>query len=265
MSEYKIHPIAALFPMLEGDDLQKLADDIKDNGQRMGILRWNGLIIDGRNRLAACTLAGVEPIIVDKDESLSSEKEVVKYIVSANLNRRHMTASERAVIGVQLLELMAEEEEEEKKPASGPDDPLSPEATAVEVATTPKSPDAVSASDVLKGPGEEDKEAEIPWGERTKKVKEVAAIAGTSPSYIHEAKKLKEDSPEKFEEVRSGKKTLSQAKKEIANESYESSNDDEKDRIDEDKALHLVEKCQLALEKLGWKLVSDEIAKIDPF
>ena len=58
---YPFHPIAAIFPLLEGDELNALAADIKDNGLREPCWLYEGKILDGRNRKTACTLAGVDP------------------------------------------------------------------------------------------------------------------------------------------------------------------------------------------------------------
>src|SRR5437870_2060271 len=77
---YRIHPAANLFPLMSEPELQALADDIKKNGQYEPILfsgpflkRKRGalgpevpdpervLIIDGRNRLLACEMAGRAP------------------------------------------------------------------------------------------------------------------------------------------------------------------------------------------------------------
>lgn len=86
------HPAAALFPMLPDDELRELADDIKRNGQQMPILVKDGEIIDGRNRYAACLLAEVDPIIEE-----FTGPDVKAFIVSANINRRHMTKAARAM------------------------------------------------------------------------------------------------------------------------------------------------------------------------
>jgi ParB-like chromosome segregation protein Spo0J len=72
------HPIADLFPLLKGEELQALADDIKENGLYEAILVFEGEIIDGRNRWRACKMAGVEPRIEER-------------IISKNLRRRHLT------------------------------------------------------------------------------------------------------------------------------------------------------------------------------
>jgi ParB-like chromosome segregation protein Spo0J len=42
-------------------ELRALANDIKANGQLEAIVLYDGKVLDGRNRLAACELAGVEP------------------------------------------------------------------------------------------------------------------------------------------------------------------------------------------------------------
>lgn len=64
----KIHPAAELFPLLPEDELQALADDIKANGLRTGIVLWapdpNSILkgrrlIDGRNRLDALSRLGI--------------------------------------------------------------------------------------------------------------------------------------------------------------------------------------------------------------
>jgi hypothetical protein len=88
-----IHPAADVFPMLPEDELQELAEDIKHNGLRESIKTHKGLLIDGRNRLAACQIAGVDAQI----EELNGATDPVAYILSANINRRHLTKGQRAM------------------------------------------------------------------------------------------------------------------------------------------------------------------------
>ena len=83
--EYKYHELCESLPMMSDEDLKDLAEDIKLNGLRFPINRWKGLIIDGRNRLAACQLAGVKPIIKDREDVLKDELDVARFIISANL------------------------------------------------------------------------------------------------------------------------------------------------------------------------------------
>ncbi|NKW09818.1 hypothetical protein HGG76_10425 [Ochrobactrum tritici] len=62
---YPAHPLADIFPMIAEADLKVLAADIAANGQVEPILLLEGQVLDGRNRQAACGLAGVEPIYSD--------------------------------------------------------------------------------------------------------------------------------------------------------------------------------------------------------
>ncbi len=86
-------------------DLQSLADDIRANGLRESIKLWDvgGPVVDGRNRLAACKLAGVAP----KFEAIVGESDPVAYVVSLNLHRRHLDTSQRANVAARIANLSA--------------------------------------------------------------------------------------------------------------------------------------------------------------
>ena len=89
----EVHPVAALFPMMSDDELADLAADIKANGLNYPIVvDDDGVLIDGRNRLEACKLAGVEPHY----EGLNGRKPEA-LIVSANLARRNLTKGQQAM------------------------------------------------------------------------------------------------------------------------------------------------------------------------
>jgi len=94
-----IHPAALLFPELPADELKDLADDIKKNGQMYRIIVQDGKILDGRNRLKACKLAGVEPEFtrpVDRVDPLD-------FVLSSNLHRRHLTPAQRREVIAAVL------------------------------------------------------------------------------------------------------------------------------------------------------------------
>lgn len=103
------HPAADLFPMMPDDELQALADDIATNGLNQPVVIYKGQILDGRNRAKACGLAGVE---VETEEWSDPGCGPVAWVVSQNVRRRHLTATQRAALAVDLLpELEAEAEE----------------------------------------------------------------------------------------------------------------------------------------------------------
>jgi hypothetical protein len=57
---------------------------------------WGDLIIDGRCRLFACALAGVDPEIEQRE--FASDEKAVSYIVSVNLMRAHYSTGQQAAI-----------------------------------------------------------------------------------------------------------------------------------------------------------------------
>jgi ParB-like chromosome segregation protein Spo0J len=86
------HPLANLFDPLEGKELDELVGDIKRRGLRFPIVTYQGVIIDGRNRALACARAGVEPRY---EEFSGSEEDVPRFIISANIHRRHLKPEKR--------------------------------------------------------------------------------------------------------------------------------------------------------------------------
>lgn len=95
LQKMPVHPMAARFPMWPKDRLSELADDIKSNGQHIPIVVWlkESMLLDGRNRLAACSIAGVDPRV----EYFDGE-DPRKLIISRNIQTREMTASQKAML-----------------------------------------------------------------------------------------------------------------------------------------------------------------------
>lgn len=96
---YQIHPAAMLFPEMEGDQWNKFVVDIRDNGQREPIIIHNGKVIDGRNRLRACSWLKIEPKV---RQYQGREDDILPYVLSLNLNRRHLTESQRAMVATKI-------------------------------------------------------------------------------------------------------------------------------------------------------------------
>lgn len=100
---YETHPAADVFPMLEGADLDALAADIKAHGLDCPVVLLDGVVIDGRNRLTACLRSGVEPRFTAYD----GPPDVVRWVVSQNLHRRHLNESQRAMAASAIAKLPA--------------------------------------------------------------------------------------------------------------------------------------------------------------
>jgi len=94
-----IHPAAETMPMMDGESIALLAEDIKTNGQLVPILTINGKLIDGRNRLKACRLLGIPA----KAKEIADTTDAVAHVVSLNMNRRQLTKQQRATAAVLLI------------------------------------------------------------------------------------------------------------------------------------------------------------------
>jgi N6-adenosine-specific RNA methylase IME4 len=95
--KYKNHEFAGIFPMMEGEVLGALEMDIKKHGLRFPVVLCGGAVLDGRNRVLACERAGVEVRVEEYggDDPLG-------YVISANLHRRHLNESQRAMVAAKL-------------------------------------------------------------------------------------------------------------------------------------------------------------------
>lgn len=102
-TEYEVHPAATLFPMMDAESFERLKADIKENGQDQRITFFNGMVLDGRNRLKACQELGVEP----RTEEIEDDGvfDPFKWVLSINLHRRHLTESQRAMVAAKLAKL----------------------------------------------------------------------------------------------------------------------------------------------------------------
>jgi N6-adenosine-specific RNA methylase IME4 len=166
------HRVAQLFPLLEGADYAALVEDIRTNGLIEPIWTFKGEIIDGRNRHRACQDAGVEPRFREWDGSGS----LVTFVLSLNLLRRHLNASQRAMLALEVLPLL--EEEAKRRMLAG----------------VRSNPPAI----LQEGSGEAAQEA--------------ASATHASPRYIYDAKKLADETPDVADAVRAGRITIPQAK-----------------------------------------------------
>jgi len=53
-TEYEPHPLALMFPPMVEPEFNELVEDIRKHGQLEPIRLYQGKILDGRNRCAAC-------------------------------------------------------------------------------------------------------------------------------------------------------------------------------------------------------------------
>jgi hypothetical protein len=87
-SDRAFHPLANLFPLLDGVEFEELVADIKVHGLIEPIILLDDQILDGRNRARACTAAGVKPIY----RPFTGE-DPGAFVISTNIRRRPLKNS----------------------------------------------------------------------------------------------------------------------------------------------------------------------------
>lgn len=109
--KYEIHPAAELFPLMSEEELSGLIADINENGQREAVTFWNGKLIDGRNRATACERLGIDLDTCELDE----DTDPIRWVLSHNLHRRHLSASQRAMVAAKVRDLYDDQAKDRQK------------------------------------------------------------------------------------------------------------------------------------------------------
>jgi ParB-like chromosome segregation protein Spo0J len=121
-----IHPLAAMFPLLEGEEFEQLVESIEKHGIQTPILVLYPppgstrhckddpfIVVDGRNRLRAWErLASQGKVVREQwtdwtnvladDGDPNDEAYIRRCILAANIHRRHLTPDQRAAIMLRL-------------------------------------------------------------------------------------------------------------------------------------------------------------------
>jgi N6-adenosine-specific RNA methylase IME4 len=98
--DLRFHPLAGIFPLLDGAEFNELVADIEANGLHEQMIIYEDMILDGRNRYRACLAANVEPTY-----TVYQGDDPVSYVISLNLRRRHLDESQRAMVAAKLATL----------------------------------------------------------------------------------------------------------------------------------------------------------------
>lgn len=101
IGELETHPFADAFPLLAGDEFERFRDDIKSKGLLdRKLFRFDGKLLDGRNRFRVCVELDIEPELVDYNGD-----DPLGFVLSRNLHRRNLNESQRALIATKLASL----------------------------------------------------------------------------------------------------------------------------------------------------------------
>jgi N6-adenosine-specific RNA methylase IME4/ParB-like chromosome segregation protein Spo0J len=168
VSELRLHDDQEQIPTLAGAELEAFVDSARRNGLRVPLdVSPDGVVLDGRARLHAATVLGIEQVpvrIVEPDDPL-------EYMLSAALERRQLTQSQRAAYALQLAH-------HQQLRAEGHERRLANLRQSTEVAELP------------------------PRGQKTREL--IAGAAGCSPRLIQDAIAVKDNDTHLFEQVLRG-------------------------------------------------------------
>ncbi len=168
----ELHEVCALFPPMSDSEYQVLRVSIEKNGLLVPIETLDGKIIDGKNRLRACAELGIAPQFVE----WRGPGSLTERVVSLNLERRHLTADQKAAVAYDMLPLLEREAKERQRQGREP----------------------------------------VPHPEEIGKARDRAAkVVGVNEHYVSDFKRLAAARPDLAQEVRSGKKKLIIAKQEL--------------------------------------------------
>jgi ParB-like chromosome segregation protein Spo0J len=109
-ADIKFHPLADIFPLMEGAEFDELVADIKAHGCHEDIVLFDGMILDGRNRYRACLAAGIPPCPFNGDRWIDDP---AAYVISVNIHRRHLTSEQRRDLIVKLVVAQPEKSDRE--------------------------------------------------------------------------------------------------------------------------------------------------------
>jgi ParB-like chromosome segregation protein Spo0J len=186
--ELKFHDIVDLFPTMSDDDYAALKDHIAKHGLQTVVTTFQNKIVDGRHRSLICQELGVQ---IDCEEWDGDEEDLLDFVLGENLARRHLTASQKAMIGAEIAKILSDE--------------ISKESGYKQAAKQGV------FTNLSKGP--DDARTHMPRDAAAEAAKRV----GASKAYVTQAKQIQSKSPEIAKQVKSGRMSIPEASRAIKN------------------------------------------------
>lgn len=193
-----------IFPDASEEDYGRLVSDIRQHGydETLPIVLYQGAILDGWSRYRACAEIGIEPVSIQFD---GDDAAAIQFTVRTN-KRRNLTSSQWAAVAVEADEIIAaiaEAVEQERR---------SKIAESRQSETSQLIDQSKNHND-------------------SKAAHKAAELFNTNRTYINDAKKLREASPEHFEKIKSGRATLTQVKREMKEQAREARREENRAKV----------------------------------
>ena len=249
-----IHPAATIFPEMSAPDYQTLKLDIEAHGVREPIWTWHDSIIDGRHRYRACSDLG---IACPTREFKGAEDEIVGVVVSLNKNRRHLNASQLALVAAKIADMNQGHRSDLNLGPRGPR--LSQPAAAAAVGVSVR---AVKRASVVLQKGSPELTAAVESAKIT--VTEAARIAKVVPK-AQQMQAVKKKAPPKAKAPPVPAGFVPQAKYDALVAAYDALEERHRELIDEHEAVDALRNDQLVIKykQMGVELRTVERTRND--
>lgn len=215
----KIHALAAIFPELSAAEFDRLKTSIDEHGQRDSIVLLGDEILEGRHRYKACLELGRPPQFRNFDPARDGSP--IHFVADKNLNRRHLTPSQRAAVAKKIEDALREAEEQAAKAAEeaaknppAEDPPAAPEESrGAQMEDDPANSNPSPSKEEADGDAKPDPDSGS--DERPFRKREAAAAksAGTSPRALRDFKFVQKHDPKSAAAVEKGEISMNEAKK----------------------------------------------------
>jgi hypothetical protein len=179
-----LHPVAELFPAMDAESYRSLVDDIAKHGLLQPVWTFEGQIIDGRHRQNACRELGL-PLLT---REWSGDGSLADFVLSLNLQRRHLTTSQRSIIALHAMPHYKAEAKARQTAAGSQNLPGASHAIS-----------GITRTPARQGPARE----------------AAARAVGVSASNVGYAMQIEREAPELIDEIREGKMTIGAAQRTI--------------------------------------------------
>ncbi|MDV3351738.1 hypothetical protein QGP82_23750 [Leptothoe sp. LEGE 181152] len=229
--------------MMQKEEFASLVTDISEHGLRDKIWLYEEQILDGRNRYLACQEADVMPQF---REFRGTPEQALQAVMSWNLERRHLTTSQRAVLALEVMpefEKLAKErqlrtaenrakakslvvtnssQQEETDYARHNLATQRPE-TSPAIQVTPDTNDRENVSEKPIAVATKPRTSKAAIGQKTPAIsrKQAASVVGVGQEIVQKVKKVQQEKPELIDAIRDGKMTVNKAVKQIKQEQRE--------------------------------------------
>jgi protein gp37/ParB-like chromosome segregation protein Spo0J len=188
--KYKVHPAAAHFPLIKGEEFEQLVAHVKARKLFEAIvLAPDGVtIVDGRNRFRACEAAKIKPRFRTLPKR-TTEYDIIEIVIGANMRRRDLSTGQKAMIAQELAPMLEVAAKERMREGGG-------DQRSVKARKNRRS-GGTKSSQALPG----------------RVANQVAKQANVGTTAVKKAKKIKQTSQRLADKVSSGEMTLEDAYK----------------------------------------------------